>query len=319
MMHDAPSPFPCHDLLTARLSELLADPLTVVDRAPNRYASIFLSEIVTCRLSDGQSLRLLCKSGLGRRPGGPSHAGRVAYEASVYRDILRPSHASVARYYGMVEDVSGEMWLVLEYLDGVNVKESPDQARAFHSASGWIGRFHAMHEGRLVSSTAPFLHRHDTGHYRDCARQAMRLADVLGADFSWLAVACQRFEEQIIELLAAQPETIIHGDYFADNIIYQDGSVFPIDWEWAAVGVGEVDIACLTENWPPAFVAQCLQEYRQARWPDGSPTGFERVLDAVRLYLCLAYLRKPVKTTGDTKRRWRLSMIRSLSEKLGIL
>jgi hypothetical protein len=318
-MNDAPLPFPEEEILTARLGDLLGAPLVVTERQPNRYASIFLSEIVTCRRADGAALRLLCKSGIGRKPGGPSHPGRVAYEAMVYRDILQPSRATVPRYYGTFSDAPAT-WLVLEYLDAaVNAKATPNSAEAFHAASRWIAHFHARHQGEFSKGASLSLQRHDANHYRDSARRAARLAHMLGADFQWLPVACQRFVEEIVDLLTAQPQTIIHGDYFSDNVLHRDGAVFPIDWEWAAAGVGEVDIACLTENWPADLAAAWVDEYRQARWPKGAPTDFHRVLEAVRLYLCFKYLGKAPDLLADRKRRWRLAMIRSLSEKSGLL
>jgi hypothetical protein len=57
-------------------------------------------------------------------------------------------------------------------------------------------------------------------------------------------------------------------------------AIYPVDWESAAVAAGEIDLAALTEGWPPGFVEQCELEYQRARWPEGPPTGFERRLAA---------------------------------------
>jgi aminoglycoside phosphotransferase (APT) family kinase protein len=55
--------------------------------------------------------------------------------------------------------------------------------------------------------------------------------------------------DQVIERLLSLPQTIIHGEFFADNILIAEAGgrvrVCPVDWEMAGVGPGLVDIAGL--------------------------------------------------------------------------
>jgi hypothetical protein len=66
--------------------------------------------------------------------------------------------------------------------------------------------------------------------------------------------------------------------------------VRPVDWETAAVGLGAVDLAALTDGWPHDVAARCEAEYAGARWPDGPAPGHTRALDLARLYWELRWL-----------------------------
>ena len=88
--------------LTAGLTQVLhgADAgtrsVTVLARQPNPYASRSRSEIVTCRLANGDELRLFCKYENRDRQSWSD----VAYEAEVYRRVLRPCRISALMYHG---------------------------------------------------------------------------------------------------------------------------------------------------------------------------------------------------------------------------
>src|SRR5260370_40325542 len=87
--------------LTAALSGAgpAAEPVTVLGREPNSYASSFASEIVTCRRG-AEELRLFCKySAGGHGTTGYGLWGCVAYEAEVY--LSGHSGAGSQRIYGI--------------------------------------------------------------------------------------------------------------------------------------------------------------------------------------------------------------------------
>jgi hypothetical protein len=92
--------------------------------------------------------------------------------------------------------------------------------------------------------------------------------------------------------------------------------IYPVDWESAAVAVGEIDLAALTEGWPQAFVQQCELEYQRARWPDGPSTCFERRLAAARLYLQFRWLGSETDRDPSLPRFERL---RCEGERLGLI
>jgi Phosphotransferase enzyme family len=125
----------------------------------------------------------------------------------------------------------------------------------------------------------------------------------------------QRFED-VVPLLLDCPLTIIHGEYYPPNILWREEVIYPVDWESAAVAAGEIDLAALTEGWPPGFVEQCELEYQRARWPEGPPTGFERRLAAARLYLHFRWLGSE---TDRAPSLWRFEQLRCEGERLGLV
>ena len=265
--------------------------MTVVNRLRNPHASTFPSEVVTCRVGGGGRLRLFCKYGTGRdNHRAHGHRGGVDYEAEVYRRVLAPAGLPVPRFYGAAAaGPAGEWWLVLGYLErGVRLRDSIDLDH-WEQAAGWSGRFHAGHEAASRGSTLSFLNAYDAGYYAGWARRTAEYAGALHRDFPWLAVLCGRSEAALAGLQEA-PRTVIHGEYYPKNLLISDGAVHPVDWESAALGPGEIDLATLTDRCDPEVVRRCELAYRQARWPEGSPPGFTRTLELARLYVHLRWL-----------------------------
>ena len=103
---------------------------------------------------------------------------------------------------------------------------------------------------------------------------------------------CRKFETTVPSLLDAS-QTVVHGEYFGLNIVYQNGTTWPADWQSTAIAPGEIDLASLTHSWPRPVVRRCEREYRKARWPDRIPDDFEEVLAAARLYVNFRWLGDP--------------------------
>src|SRR5207248_4975347 len=135
----------------------------------------------------------------------------------------------------------------------------------------------------------PFVRRYDLAYYAGWAERACDLAGPGRERLPWMHVLRQRASGWAAALLAA-PLTVIHGEYYPHNVLVRGGEVYALDWESAAVGAGEIDLATLTEGWPVETVRQCEQAYRRARWPGGPPADFEQRLAAARLYLAFRWL-----------------------------
>jgi len=230
---------------------------------------------------------------------------------------LQPSRTSAATCYGVYTDTAaGISCLILEYLDGgLWISHAPEESRSMELAARWIGQFHAANERRLQHSPLPFLRGYDADYYRGWARRtALRAADQPHCP-PWLPRLCQQFEA-LIALLLAAPPTIIHGEYYPKNILYREGTIYPVDWESAAVAAGEIDLASLTEGWPAEIARRCEREYQQARWPRGAPAAFARTLEAARLYWCLRWLSDSETGAGSSKY---LEQMRQAGERLGVV
>jgi aminoglycoside phosphotransferase (APT) family kinase protein len=309
--------------LTTGLSAVLAgdrlaeDKVVVLARERIGYGT-FPKEIVTCLTSGGSELRLFCKYGAGLDHRCHGHRGGLAYEAAVYRHVLKPYRASTAKFYGLyTAEINGEPWLILEYLTGsMFVTKGPEPA-AMNRAAAWIGRFHASQETRLASLAVPLL-RYDAGYFLNWVRQTGRIADSSHQGFPWLASLCKRSGEFLARLLAP-PSTVIHGEYYPKNVLYRRGSIYPVDWESAAIAAGEIDLAALTEGWEAESVRECCRAYQRARWPAGTPADFEQRLATARLYLHFRWLGEQPDQAWEEDERWRFEELRSAGQRLGLI
>lgn len=290
--------------------------MTIVDRSPVVFASTYPSEIVTCRSEEFGELKLYCKYFAGLDYDSYGHRGGVHYEAEVYRGVLGSLPVSVPRFYGAYQDRAvGETWLILEYLDNTLRLGKGPQPESILRAARWIGCFHSVSEARVRHSGSSILNTYTADYYQGWVRRTSLFAQSLHTRFPWLKGLCERAGELITILLGAPP-AIIHGEYYPHNILIRGDEIYPIDWESAAIGAGEIDLATLSDGWTNEITRQCESEYQKARWPHGCPPGFEERLAAARAYLCFRWL-------GDQP-HWTLSesnyfeQLRSAGRQLGI-
>jgi thiamine kinase-like enzyme len=288
----------------------------ILDRQANVYKSTCPSEIVTCQFDDGSKLRLLCKYAVEYGYNTFSHRGGVAYEVEVYRDVLQPLQVSTPAFHGAhIDKTTGQTWLILDYLDkSIRVNKEP---ATMGLTARWIGQFHAANEKLMQSASIPTLNTYDADYYIGWARRTSQFAGHWHQHFPWLDALCERFEELVNSLLAPKP-TIIHGEYTPENILIRNGIIYPVDWESAAIAVGEIDLAMLTDGWDPETIQQCEIEYKRVRWPAGVPTNFERTLNTARLYVQFRWLGDRPERTTHKDMLWRFKKLRSASERLGI-
>lgn len=294
--------------------------VAVLNREPVRYPGWTPMEVITCRFADGSVRRLLCKYGGPARAMAYGHRGGVPYEAAVYQHVLGALELPSAAFYGTCEDASrGAAWLFLEYLEGSIRLRDAEGVAALGLAAAWIGRFHAAAQQQLASAGwRALLLNYDEAYYRGWLARTATFAEPLQWRFPWLARLSQRYERFMAPLLEA-PATVIHGEYYLKNVLVRDGRVYPIDWESAAIGAGEIDLASITEHWPPEVARQCQVEYAHARWPEGPPPEFERTLAAARLYLHFRWLGDRAELTNRAKNYWRFEEIQQLAEQLGLI
>ena len=213
--------------------------------------------------------------------------------------------------------MGGATWLIIEHLDGASRLNQSPNPDAIKFAARWIGAFHAKAE-ELSASHHPsvkFLPRYDTRYYRSWARRTIETLPDLQVG-SWLPRVCQGYRNEVIDVLLAQPPTIIHGEYYPKNVLIRESTVYPVDWESTALAAGEIDLAALTDRWPPELITEAEQAYAHARWPGGAPSAFSETLDAARLYVQLRWL-------GDRltqqKQRWRFQELRLVGRRLGLI
>jgi Phosphotransferase enzyme family len=303
--------------LTSVLSETSPCPVTVLHREAHIYQSTFPSEVVTCRLNNGRILRLFCKYSGELNFESHGHRGGVAYEAEVYRRVLRHAGNSVPRFYGTYADVArGQTWLILQHVDDfLRAHEEPD---ALIACAQWIGQFHAACEVLAMEPQMAFLAAYDKEYYLGWARRASHFAGPLHRRFAWFDSLCRRFKE-FTELLLACRQTVIHGEFYPRNILISHGVVYPVDWESAAVGAGEIDLAAMTEGWAEDVTGECELAYQWARWSGDAPPDFALTLDAARVYLAFRWLGDNEKWTREEGSLQRFEQLQDIGKRWGMV
>ena len=275
-------------VLARALGARRADSVIVLERRALGEGT-FQSEIIKCRVRGGRAITLFCKHGKTQENFGYGHRGGPTYEAAIYRHVLRSSRCTLPVFRGS-HRTGGGTWLVLGFLpDSLRIHVAPDCLESMTQAAAWIGSFQAEQESLLRKRVPPFLKRYDRNYYIGWARRTRRLSGPLHARFPWLVRLCKRYEA-VAEEMAGLPQVVVHGEYYPKNILLHKGAIYPVDWESAAIGFGEIDLVCLTDFWSRTIAKQCEIEYARRRWPRGVPPDYQRRLALARLYVHLRWL-----------------------------
>lgn len=291
-----------------------------LSREPNAYASHYASEIATFTWPNGRTLRLLLKYD----DGDPLMADGLltvgpAYEAVVYQQVLTRFDVTRPRCFGIWRDPgTGATILVIEYLEGRHAHRTGEHLLGFSAAARWIGRLHALAEPVVAEATLPPLNVYDARLYRYWAARAQEFERHTGAGRTWLPTVVNRIDT-LISLLQGTPHTLIHGDYYPDNMVYLNGVVSPFDWEQTAIAPGEIDLASLTQGWHPEVLRAAEEAYCLARWPDGPPATFGTTLAAARVFVLLRLLGEAPDWPTRQERDARVERLRPLAERLKLI
>ena len=320
------SAVPGHEVLSPALRAVVAPgPETarvtaVLGRQANAASSTFESEIVTCRLSDGREVKLLCKHERFQQSNPADHASwghrrGGGYEAEVYRRVLEPMGDVAPRFYGAHQDrATGLACAFLEYLEGAG---HPEDATTLPATTRWLARFHRAGEAFVSDPGVAFLTRYDPDYLTGWSRRTAEFVRPFPEHHAWVVGACQRFAEIGPAALLAQP-TVIHGECYRKNLLMRDERIYGIDWETCAVAAGEIDLAMLTEGWEEADgVEAAVRQYAHERWPEAIPSGFASRLALARVYVHLRWLGDHLEWTPYEA--WRFEELRGASEQAGLL
>jgi len=260
--------------------------IDLIKRKPFDYRSTSPVEIVSCRLHSGDVIDLFCKYSGGHTQYSYGHRGGVEYETKIYRNILRKTPLSTPLFYGVCNEKNSETGLVIEYIKRSRLLKDAHSPQYFGKAAAWIGSLHKMHE----SNPPRGVKIYDTDYYMIWLKGVEKLLESLKKKHPWLPSVCRYFRENI-HLLSGSGQTFIHGEYYTKNILVKKGVIYPIDWESAAIGPGEIDLASLIEDWDEERKNIAIKKYIQARWPDGnySESEFEKRMLMVRIYFFLRW------------------------------
>ena len=202
-------------------------------------------------------------------------------EPEVYRGLLPQAPAGPPEFFGSVLEADRH-WLFVEWVEGRELFQVGER-ELWEEAARWLGRFHvAMAPERERHRGEARLLDHDAAFYRRWIERAREFAPDAKA-IEWLAAR----HEQVVEALLAQPRTVVHGEFYASNVLVGEQRVAPVDWELAAVGAGLSDLAALVSGWPEDDRNEIAAAYASA---PGLPPFSRRDLDLARLQVAIQWL-----------------------------
>lgn len=274
---------------------------SLIRRRPSEYRTSFPLEELELTLEDGTELRLAFKRlewdalTPEARLAKPEFLHDPLREPAVYATLLAPAALGTPRGYGSLADPeAGRNWLFVEWVEGRELYQVGER-ELWEAVAAWLGTMHrrlGVELGRHQASGR--LLDYDRAHYRRWIDRALAFAAIPGQPASrrgsieWLA---PRYEAASEELLAL-PRTVIHGEFYASNVLVAgnpvDPRVAPVDWELAALAPGVVDLGALASGgWSDEDRRAMAAAYRSTAGPH-SPSA--RQLDLARLYLAVQWL-----------------------------
>lgn len=261
------------------------------ERRGSIYRTSFELDEVDAELADGRWLALMFKdvgeTGLADhvRAAKPEFLYDPRREIDAYTKVLAPAGMGPRVY--AVDRERG--WLFLERLDAVELYQVGERGTWEHVAR-WLAR---MHDGLAGQREAlPTAVVHDRAFYAQWPTRALELS---GPEVRAALEPIAREYEAVIDRLLAMPRTVIHGEFYASNVLVDDplepDRVAPVDWELCGIGPGVIDLAALTSgNWVDDDRGAIAAAYRVAAVDPGEERAFAEALDAARLHLALQWL-----------------------------
>jgi aminoglycoside phosphotransferase (APT) family kinase protein len=283
---------------------------------PNPWASRNASVLMDLRTSAVGTITIVMKGGSRSERTRTGQPWGPAYEADVYRAMPAASSTYCSPFLATIE--SGDVvWLVLRWIDGALPLNKAPYPAAITSAASWLGGFHREAESLIGSTDRPPLIAYGNGpvvRWIELARQAV-LRDL--PDHLPLLNDVAAVSDVLAALLADAP-TLVHGDLYPSNMLVLGQNSIPIDWEWAGVGAGELDVAALTDGWSSQTAEECLNRYRTARWPLGEPDRVEQRIAAARIFLAVRWLGGHPLASGGRMMAHQLKQLRDGLSALGM-
>lgn len=306
-----------------------------LERRLSEYRSSFAIEELQLELPGGRHLSVMFKNLSSRALLKDASRTRPAFlydplrEILVYQQMLTRCAVGTATCYAteVVPD-QDRYWLFLERVLGLELYQVGDFA-IWEQVAGWLARFHCLASELLPIAHGARLFEWNRERYQTTLEQAFlcvkHRAESTRADREVMK-RLARIYNRVIDCLMGQPMAVIHGEFYASNVLVQEKAdgirICPIDWETAGIGPGLIDLAALvagqwTDEERDALVSaywNALEPRTQMRQPAES---FRSALLCCRLHLAFQLLgRSPDwEPPPEHKRDW-LSEAESLAAQL---
>ena len=277
-----------------------------LDRKCSDYTSSFPLEELTIVFDDGQTLELVFKNldpqslTPEAREAKPKFLLDPVREILVYRDVLAKADLGTAEYYGSIIDLTASRyWLFLERVTGKELYQVGDFS-IWQEAARWLAKMHNR-LADLRGDEQPFI-RYRADYYQFWMDRAIAFWETWWRD-SRIGlkdlVRLSNVYPQIVEQLETLPVTLVHGEFYASNILVRENNsadrMCPVDWERVALAPGALDVAALVAgNWTEQQKYELAMHYHQHLIGEGQNSRqrdeFLRALYLSRLHLAVQWL-----------------------------
>jgi aminoglycoside phosphotransferase (APT) family kinase protein len=281
-----------------------------VDRRPSEYRSSFAIEELDVHLDDGRPLRLVWKDVSRRALSAEASDAKPEFlydprrEIETYRLIVSQSELGTPRYFGAIVDAKAERyWLFLERVSGLELSQVGDVS-IWHEVARWLARLHNLFTAdSLRPEERHHLLVHDRRSFglwigRACEYLRRREPNPSPSELERIDRLAERYD-RVAARLAELPTSLIHGDFFASNILIDSSSsslrICPVDWEMSATGPRWLDLAALvaghwTDDQRRSLAMAYYSESKSHAGPSGDTDAFLTGLQLCRLHLAVQML-----------------------------
>jgi hypothetical protein len=284
------------DTLDQALATIFRREVLSVRQTRSPYSSSFAIEVLEVQFDDGESLPAVFKNfGTSAllptaKIVKPAFLYDPVREIQVYDSLLSLLDTGTAAFYGSVVDAATERyWLFIEKVPGIELYQFGD-FDVWLEVARWLAGFHALDACAPTRARkgTPALMRCDAAFYRTWLERAQR--NVHGR-----IDAVTRYYDRVIDVLCSLPQSVIHGEFYAPNILIQERTigwrVCPVDWEMAAVGPGLLDVAALASGkWTRGQRLRIAEAYCSALPERLRPLEVVTAFDCCQLQIALQWL-----------------------------
>jgi hypothetical protein len=278
------------------------------------YSTSFTLEELDLKLENGTRLSLMCKN-LGfdallpeARRVRPRFLYAPLREIRMYARALNSAEMGTPAFYGASCNVECDRYLLfLERVPSAKLCHTGDFA-IWTRVARWLAILHAQLLDRCAAlrDEVPLLEYDETFYHRWLNRASANVdrdnaPSAARRDMKWIRGRYAR----VARALARLPRAIIHGEFYASNVLVQrinsnsEGSIHyrvcPVDWEMAASAPGLVDLAALVSGkWTAEQREVMAMAYYEALDRNHAlllqRSDFLRALEYCRLHLALQWV-----------------------------
>ena len=252
--------FPDDNTLINYLKQILDNKnVSLISRQHSIRSSTFPAEIVRCKLND-KMISLQCKYLNGMNHNNYGHRGAVEYEAKIYREILSKINLPVAEYFGLIHLENNNLCLVIEFLENAELLFRSLEENQLEKSIKWIAEFHSAFQDNYPSD----IPKYTSEYYLIWPDKVEKIVSGLDGRYPWIKNITGFFNRNI-NILTNAPLTLIHGEYYPNNILIHQGQIKPIDWESVAIAPGEIDLASSIDGHDEITKNNAIETYIKTR------------------------------------------------------